>query len=200
MKMDINQEKVKKMSVNLRVIMQIFYWVGVIGVVGLSIAFIVVSALPENKFIVSAGSSENMGFSLEGIVSYRLNAQTAVGLSLKPIYQSICLMAAIISVGLSIIFKQIINMLRTVEVNRPFSQENSRCLTIIGYILIIGSCVIRIVEGVVARAIIHTLNIQNMQVNFSVDGFMMISGFLMLILAGIFKYGNYLQQEYDTTL
>jgi hypothetical protein len=29
---------------------------------------------------------------------------------------------------------------------------------------------------------------------------MLINGFLMFILAGVFRYGSYLQQEYDETV
>lgn len=198
--MNMNLEKTKKMSRSLRIVMQTFYWASVICVIALSIAFVVVSLLPDNNFIVPADSRDNIAFSIDGLVSYGIGLSTAAELSLKPIYQSICFMAAIISVGLSFIFKQISRILKTVEANRPFSEENSRSLTVIGFILLMGSFVIRIAEGIVARAIINTLNIQNMKVNYGIDVFMIVLGFLMLILAGVFKYGSYLQQEYDTTL
>ena len=198
--MNMNLEKTKKMSRSLRIVIQTFYWASVVCVIVLSIAFVVVLLLPENKFIVPADSRDNVGFSIDGLVGYSIGLNTAAELSLKPIYQSICFMAAVISAGLSVVFKQISRILKTVEANRPFSEENSRSLTVIGFILLIGSFVIRVVEGIVARAIIDTLNIQNMQVNYSIDGFMIIAGLLILILAGVFKYGSYLQQEYDTTL
>lgn len=200
MKMNVNQEKAKKFSRILRIIMQVFYWVGLAAAVILSISLIVVTILPEKNFIVSPVARDNLGFSVDGLISYRINSKTAAELSLKPVYQSICFMGAVISAGLTIIFKQISNILKTVEEDRPFSEENSRRLTIIGVILIIGSVVFRAAEGVVASAIIHTLDIQNMQINYGLDGFMMLSGFLILILAGVFKYGSYLQQEYDATL
>jgi uncharacterized membrane protein len=200
MKMNVNQEKAKKMSKYLRVVMQIFYWIGLVGAVALTVSVIVVSILPEKYFIISTKASNNIGFSIDGLIRYKINSQTAIALSLKPIYQAICFMAAIISAGLSIIFKQISKILKTVEVDRPFAEENSRRLTIIGFVLIIGSIVFKAAEGIVANAMVRTLNIQNVQINYSADGFMMLTGFLLLILAGVFKYGNYLQQEYDATL
>lgn len=180
--------------------MQAFYWAGLAAAVLLSISLIVITILPEKNFIISPDARDNIGFSIDGLISYRINSHAAVELSLKPVYQAICFMGAVISAGLTIIFKQIGNILKTVGEDRPFSEENSRRLTIIGVTLIIGSVVFRAAEGVVASAIIHTLNIQNMQINYGLDGFMMLSGFLILILAGVFKYGSYLQQEYDATL
>ena len=165
MKMSVNQEKAKKMSRYLRVVMQIFYWVGLVGAVLLAIAVIVVSMMPERYFVISPKASDNIGFSIDGLINYRINSQTAIELSLKPIYQAISFMAAIISAGLSIIFRQIVKILKTVEHDRPFSEENSRRLTIIGFVLLIGSFVFKIAEGIVANAMIHTLSIPNVQIN-----------------------------------
>lgn len=198
--MNVKQEEAKKMSRILRIVIRAFYWVSLVGAALLAISLIVVFLLPEKYFILSPTARDNMGFSIDGLIRYSIGSHNAVELSLKPIYQAICFMAAIIAAGLSVIFKQISNILKTVENDRPFSEENSRGLTIIGIVLIIGSFVFKTAEGIVASAIIHTLDIQNINVNYSIDGFMMLSGFLMLILAGVFKYGNYLQQEYDATL
>lgn len=200
MKINVNQEKAKRMSRILRIVIQIFYWVSLAAAAILAVSIIVISILPERYFIISPSARDNIRFSIDGLISYSINPRAAVELSLKPVYQAISIMAAIISAGLSMIFRQIGDILRTVENNRPFTEENSRRLTIIGVILIIGSIVFRTAEGIVASAMIHTLDIQNMQVSYGSDNFMMLSGFLILILAGVFKYGSYLQQEYDTTL
>lgn len=200
MKMNVNQEKTKRMSKFLRIVMQVFYWTSLAAAVLLSVSVIIILILPEKYFIISPKASDNIGFSIDGLVSYKINSQTAIAISLKPIAQAISFMAGIISAGLSIIFKQISKILMTVETDKPFSEENSSRLTKIGFVMIIGSIVFNIAEGIVARAIIYTLKLQNMQINYGADSFMMLSGFLILILAGVFKYGNYLQQEYDATL
>lgn len=200
MKNNVNQEKIKRMSKALGIVMKVFYWAGIVGAVLFAISVIVITALPENKFIISPAASDNIGFSIDGLVSYRINSETAASISMKPVAQAISFMAAIIAAGLSIIFKQVSSILKTVEADRPFSEENSGRLTIIGFVLIFGSFVFKIAQGIVASAIVHTLDIQNIQINYTTDGFMMISGFLILILAGVFKYGSYLQQEYDATL
>jgi hypothetical protein len=200
MKLDVNQEKVKRMSKFLRITTQVFYWCGIAGVVLLGIGAIAVTFLPDKYFLVNNGMNDNLGFSIDGLINYKVDSMMNNNISIKPIQQAIMTMASICAAGFAIIFKQISNILKTVEQDRPFDGENSKRLTVIGFVLLFGSIVFRIAEGIVASTIINTFDIPHMQVNYSTDTFMMLSGFLILILAGVFKYGNYLQQEYDATL
>jgi hypothetical protein len=55
-------------------------------------------------------------------------------------------------------------------------------------------------NGLVTVNIISLLKIERFNFNLSPDLFMLFTGILILILAGVFKYGAYLQNEYDTTL
>jgi hypothetical protein len=50
------------------------------------------------------------------------------------------------------------------------------------------------------KAMIQSFQITNLEINYTFDGTMLVTGFLILILAGVFKYGNFLQKEYDATL
>ncbi|MCG8640293.1 MAG: hypothetical protein MI862_11170, partial [Desulfobacterales bacterium] len=77
---------------------------------------------------------------------------------------------------------------------------NAKRITVMGVIFLIGSLVYKAAGGVVAMAIINTYNLSNFKINFSPDIFMLFTGFMLLILAGIFQYGSFLQEEYDTTL
>src|SRR4030042_1844729 len=91
-------------------------------------------------------------------------------------------------------------LLKTVANDRPFEKNNAKRLFIISIVLIIGSVVWKIIEGVYALTIVNILKIESIDVNFTIDGAMLLTGFLILILAGVFRYGSYLQDEYDTTL
>ena len=91
-------------------------------------------------------------------------------------------------------------ILKTVTDNRPFERNNAKRLFIIGIVLIISSVVRKFIEGIFALAVIDMLKIENIDVNFTIDGAMLLFGFLILILAGVFQYGSYLQEEYDATL
>lgn len=200
MKIDVNQEKVKRMSKYLGIVIKVFYWCGLAAAVLLGISTLVIAFMPEKYFIIHDGMAKGMGLSIDGLINYKVDSLINGDISMKSIWQAIAVMASVCSAGLAIIFIQIVKVLKTVEQDKPFADENSRRLSIIGFVLILSSIIFRIAEGAVASTIIHTFNIPNMQVNYSTDGFMMLSGFLILILAGVFKYGSYLQQEYDATL
>jgi len=48
---------------------------------------------------------------------------------------------------------------------------------------------------------LHALGLKEMMgVYYSINTTMIMTGLLMLILSGIFRYGAYLQEEYDATL
>lgn len=89
-------------------------------------------------------------------------------------------------------------ILKTVEDDHPFEKNNSKRLLIVAIVFIAGSIILKIAEGITALAIIDMLKIKNVSVVFSINGTMILTGFLVLILAGVFRYGSYLQNEYDT--
>jgi hypothetical protein len=63
-----------------------------------------------------------------------------------------------------------------------------------------GSLIVPFFEGRIAATIIQTLQLSNIHVSYSLNGTLLFTGILILILAGVFQYGNYLQEEVDSTL
>lgn len=191
--------RIKKMVRVLIPVMKIFLWILSIGFVLSLIAGIAMNFIPENIFTLE--KADNLGFVLsqDGLIRYKVD-NASIGISLRPIYQLVAFMASIGTVALAIILKRLIALLRTVEKDQPFSEENSKHLTIIGSVLLLGSIGFRILGAMIANEVIKTFKITNINVNLSIDMFMALTGLLILILAGIFRYGNYLQQEYDSTL
>jgi len=95
---------------------------------------------------------------------------------------------------------EIKRILKSVIQDNPFKKGNSRNLTVIALVLIIGSSILPFMEARVVSEIIRVLQIANINFSYSVDSTMMFSGIIVLILAGVFQYGNYLQEEVDSTL
>jgi TRAP-type C4-dicarboxylate transport system permease small subunit len=91
-------------------------------------------------------------------------------------------------------------ILRSVEKGSPFVKENASRLSIIGYILLGGSVIVGLAYSATANAMVEALKITGISVNFHLNSTMFASGLLLLILAGVFHYGSYLQDEYDATL
>lgn len=200
MKVDVNQEKARKMGRALRNVMSVFYWLSAISPIILGIALVVITILPESKFVLSAGESTKVAFSLDGLINFKVNSGNNNQLMFKAIYQAICFMSIIISTMLAIIFKQLAEILKSIEDNKPFDRANSQRLSTIACTLMAGSFIFPATEVLVANNMIKTLFIENVQVNYRANTIMIIIGFLVFILAGVFKYGSYLQREHDTTI
>ena len=95
---------------------------------------------------------------------------------------------------------QLIDILRSVQKGSPFVKENASRLAKMGYILLGGSIIVGFTYSLMVYTIFEALKITNISVNFQINSTMFASGLLLLILAGVFRYGSYLQEEYDATL
>ncbi|HKL99879.1 MAG TPA: DUF2975 domain-containing protein [Mobilitalea sp.] len=188
--------RIKGYAHNLKVVLRVFYWAMIIFTGVSLLAAIIIQILPESRFILKS----NGMFSLDGIIQYDFSKIAAEGLSMKKIYFTIALMAIGIFAVLIPVFKQLVLILKTVEENKPFDIKNSKRITWFGVILILCSFVNPAIEVFVAKTILDTLKVQEISTNYSFDLFLLFTGFLLLILGGVFKYGSFLQHEYDETV
>jgi len=200
MKGNLNQLKFKKMARILRIVMKVFFWMSVIVTVLGLIGAIAIQFMSDEYFLVSQGANSGFSLSMDGLIRYQVYTGVDLNTSIKGILTNIGFMASLLMVGVAIILNQIVKLLKTVEEDRPFAEENGKRLKVVGIVLMLGSVLYRGAGAVVALTMVDTFDIPNIGVNFSVDLFMLLLGFMMLILSGIFRYGNYLQQEYDSTL
>jgi hypothetical protein len=100
----------------------------------------------------------------------------------------------------SAVLFEVKRILKTVVEDKPFEKGNSKNLTIISLVLIAASFILPIFEGRVFSAAIKTLQVGNISIGYSMNWTLLLTGILILILAGVFQYGNYLQEEVDSTL
>lgn len=192
--------KYKKMAKIIQFVVRIFFIVSVVSmtaavVIGLFLSFTNPSALAS-----IANSTGSMSFSVDNAIMFKVSPKLATIENLKPIYSSICFMAAAAAAVLVIIFRQLDLILETIKHEKPFELKNSRRLSIIGITLIIGSFVIRAGQYLVVSTMIHKLQLFDITVNFTADNNMILTGFIVMILAGVFRYGSFLQNEFDSTV
>lgn len=200
MKYKAEMQKIKRYSHMLRIVTNVFYWAAIAAAAGSLLALIIIRLLPDTHFELSAGSIGHSGFSLNSIIKYDVNDVSLQGVSMKNVYLTIMLMSAVIF-GLMIpALKQLVLILKTVEEDKPFTVENAKRISSLGGILVICSFLIPAIEVLVANAIIDTLKIQDISTNYSMNVLLLLAGLMLFILGGIFKYGSYLQYEYDETV
>lgn len=197
--MKISKAKLKRLAKIMKVIFNVFFWAAVVlGAISFLI-FIVTFFIPENIFILPKAQVESISI-IAGVIEFKIDPNLYNNVNFKPFLQAILPMTTVISLMLLIIAHNLRLILKTIAKDCPFERSNSKRLLMIGIVLMVGSVVLKFVEGIVVLAIIDMLKIKNIDVIFTVDGAMLLTGFLILILAGVFRYGSYLQEEYDATL
>jgi len=194
---ELGVPRVKKMAHTLKVSVNVLFWILVGGaIVALAIGVFFTFLAEQFPWLQRLGSGGGLVLSADDMIRYHVD-EWAPGVSLVPVYRAIAFAGSVGAVALSIIMKKLASLLATIERDQPFAEENSKHLQVMGIVLLIGSLGFRALSAIVANSVINTLNLTNLSVNISVDIYMAVSGFLLLILSGVFEYGNYLQQEYE---
>lgn len=195
-----SNQKIKKMARIVRIVFKITFWISVAAVVVLPLLLIGVQFLPEAYLMSSQLHNGGLYLTLDGLLRYRISNDMLMDVSIKPVIDALLLMSAVVSIGLAILSRKMSQILSTVENDTPFEKENAKRLSSLGWLLIIGSFIYQLANAYVAMAMIDTFGIYNLDVVIGVDNAMIITGLILLILSGVFRYGSYLQDEYDSTL
>jgi hypothetical protein len=195
-----SQVRMKMLAKVLRIISNVVFWIAAVGFVLFLLASMVVSFIPKENLVLSANMSGSLSATIEGTMLFKFNPQTSDGIMIKPVLQALFMWVCISSLMLSIVLFEVKRILKTVVEDNPFNKGNSKNLTVIAAVLIAGSLIVPIFEGRIASTIIQTLQIANIGIGYSLNGTLLAAGILILILAGVFQYGNYLQEEVDSTL
>lgn len=201
MKKDIDLNKVRRFAKSLRIVMNVFYWSAVVAILLAAISLLIINFLPKEYLTAKhfLNSNASFNFSFNGLQFSPGNA-IHENADFTHVIMSILGSVFIYGLALSVIFKQIRNILKTVETQTPFENDNTKRLTKIGAVLIIGSFLFNAINGLVTISIIKLFESDKYSFVFGPDLFILFTGLMIFILAGIFKYGTYLQNEYDTTL
>lgn len=95
---------------------------------------------------------------------------------------------------------QLRNVINDVKAESPFSENNVLFLKRVAYGFLIASVLLPLLNGWLFMTMINTFEIYSATINFSLNFQMLFTGVLVLILAYVFDYGAYLQEEHDMTV
>lgn len=197
--MNISKERIRTFSRIMKVFFNVFFWISVAVGAICSILFLLTFVVDKSLFYNHLDEWEKLSVTM-GMVKYDVIPDMNGGVDMKPLLQNILptfmvnfSIAAIVSYNLK-------SILKTVAEDNPFERNNAKRFFVIGIVIIISSVVTDITKGIMAHNLIDWLNIENGNVTYTVNGGMLLAGLLILVLAGIFRYGTYLQEEYDATL
>ena len=193
------QVRMKTLAKVLRVISNVVFWITAVGFVLFLLASIIISRVPAKDMVISVNMSGYLNTTF-GQTMFKFIPPTNGELMIKSFLQALFMYISLAALMVSVVVFEVKGILKTVVADNPFEKGNSRNLTVIALTLLVGSVIVPILQWRIAATIIQMLHINNMNATYSVDGNLLFTGILILILAGVFQYGNYLQEEVDSTL
>ena len=111
----------------------------------------------------------------------------------------------IMVISLNLLFYQYIQIvfskfLRNIKNDNLFSVENTVKIKNIGIAFIIASLVINLANSALYYYGFDLLNITEFDINFGINTTYLFTGLIILVVAYVFDYGSYLQEEHDGTV
>lgn len=202
---ETNIAAIKKRANTVHDIIEVVYRIGIIlvilGVGALAFSFF---ASPERFTAVK----DNLGWSFH----YKLtdNSSFFIGVPFK-ILQSLesnmfsakyaamtCLFSLLIHLSLILYgIKQVKNILKSIKDINPFTMNNVKSLKNLALSIMIYSVVLDMLTSILFSAFVTKIFLLNLT-NLHLNG--LFIGLLIFVIADIFQYGVFLENEFDTTL
>lgn len=200
-----NIRSIKKSANNIQGVIDFFSIILIILVVAIFIAIVFVFVASPERFNAVKGSLDwNVTYKLTNDSSFFINIPFKI---IQPI-DSMFSAKYVALTGLFTIFinlsfvlygiKQVANILKsTANDITPFIMKNVKRLKKLAYTIIIYSVVVDLLSSLLCS--IFVTKIYNLDLsNINLSG--VLIGWFILIISDIFKYGVFLQKEFDTTL
>ncbi len=189
------------------IILSITRWITKVSVVVLYIAigFLLVGVgvltlLPIELFDFDLGVLENINIqSLNAFIS--LNPDFFSGI--VNIKGPVVLVGLVVLLNIALllfIFIMLKKVIIDVTDDKPFSNKNIMRISKVGYAFVIVAFVFPIFEGLLLNSFINLLSLSNIGFNYMVNFQQLFIGLLIVVLANIFGYASYLQEDHDMTV
>ncbi|OFD75877.1 DUF2975 domain-containing protein [Bacillus mycoides] len=183
-----------------QILFNIFYWIVIIGmllVLGMMIGGILVHPHTLLDILTTKGGT----FYLHSYhSSYEIDINHIQHTKIRTLMINACIIVEVILIVLLFITLQIKRILQFTRNKQPFSKSCIKHIQYLAYGVIIYSLIIGLLGNIWDFLLVRTLQLSETVISLKFNFEMMIMGFLLLFLSHIFKYGAYLQEEYDSTL
>ncbi|MBE5107883.1 DUF2975 domain-containing protein [Bacillus thuringiensis] len=178
----------------------IFYWVIIIGMflgLGGMIAVMFVSHHTLHDILTAKGTPFNVDFYFS---SHKIDVNHIQITKIRTLIINACIIYEVILTALLYIAIQLKRILQYARNKQPFSKSCIKHIRYLAYGVIIYSFLFGFLVNILGLLFARTLQFPETVISLNFNFDMMLMGFLILLLSHIFKYGAYLQDEYDSTL
>lgn len=191
-----NFDLLLKGSLVLTKIVQIISIVGLVALVVLAIGALII---PSDLYIIDLANLSRLSLDIGAL---DLNMPIApmegtINIRYLLVFASATLMVYMASS--LYVFLKVERFLGYVKEGNPFADENIHLMYYIGKVLVVLAFLLPLITYPFAWRIAHVLPL-DISVNMEIEFGLLMIGLVVLLLASIFNYGAYLQDEYDQTV
>jgi hypothetical protein len=162
--------------------------------------FIAVIFINQRHFNFDLSMLDNINVSINNIL-YELSGDTLSGIVNVKTILLVGAGVAFINLGfVQYIILTVRKLVTNIKDDQPFDQQNTILLKNLAIGFLIASVVLSILNSVFFTVVMNQLEIAEMNVNYTINTTYLFMGILIFILAYVFDYGSYLQEEYDHTI
>lgn len=164
------------------------------------IGFIAVIFIPKSLLNFDMANLENINVQFANVM-YEINEDIFTGIANVKNLLLILLFTGIANLTFfQFIQIQLKKIVTSVREELPFRNSNAIILRNLGLGYLIASVLISLINSWLMMTLVNTFNVYEATINFSVNLQMVFMGIIVLILAYVFSYGSYLQEEHDSTV
>jgi hypothetical protein len=191
-----NFDLLLKGTIVLTKIVQIISIIGLVALVLLAIGALII---PSDLYNIDLSNISNFSMNI-GALDMNIPIQRMQGtLNIRYllVFASVTLMIYMASA--LYLFKKVEVFLGFVKKGTPFADDNIHLMYYIGKLLVVFAFLLPLVTYPFAWRLAHVLPL-DISVNIEIEFGLLMLGLVVLLLASIFNYGAYLQEEYDQTV
>lgn len=200
MSRSFNQNRFKSLIQGTHLFLSWFI-IGLYILIGLlGIALIVFTMLPKGLLDFDLSNIENINIQFSSVM-YEIDESIFSGVVNVKWLLALGSLVGLVNIGfLQYILTLLRNMMKDVEAKQPFSEANVKRLKWIGIAYLVAAVVLPFANSMFFLHLIDLLDLFEANANFTIRFQSVFMGLIILILAYVFDYGAYLQEDHDMTV
>ena len=193
----------KNYDVLIKVVHTILVWVVramYIGIGILVVAFLASLFIPKSVYEFDLANIENINVQVAHFM-YNFNGSIFTGVVNVKWFVNLLLIAGVVNASFFLYLLMMLrNVLGNVKEKQPFSDQNILSLKRMGLAYLLAGVILPAINTWLLWVIVKLVDLSSAGVNYSLNLQLIFMGIVIVILAYVFEYGAYLQEEHDATV
>lgn len=196
-----NQNKYKGVLNVVHIILKVLMIILFVGLGIMAIGFATILFIPKGLLEIDLAALSDLNTRLTAIM-LEIDPNFFTGtVNIKRSLLAILLTGLANAAFLQFIFIYLKKLIKNVKESQIFEKGNAKILKTLGIGFLVASVILPVFSSISMLSVANMLDIfQDVHYSFSIHWQSVFTGVLILILAYVFSYGTYLQEEHDLTV